>query len=221
MKTWQQGIREHLKACKLPRGICEEVVVELAGHLEEIEEEARSRGMSEAAAVELALQEVEDWSVLAAEIGRAQSQEDFMNHRTKSLWLPALTTFVGASVSLMLTQMLGMQPRVVWIGDMGIPFYWPWLATLPIFGALGAHLTRRVQGPAGARLAAGLSPALIMLIVMCLILPWGLAIDGFHFFTLVGFGLGLITWVTIPGIALLAGAVPFLIGRPGCGSVSS
>ena len=49
-----------------------------------------------------------------------------------------------------------------------------------------------------------------MLIVMCLILPRGLAIDGIHFFRLVSFGLGLTNWVAIPIIALLVGVAPFL-----------
>lgn len=133
-----------------------------------------------------------------------------MNHRTKSLWLPALITLLGASLSLTLTQFLGPQPRLVWIGRLGMTFYWPWLASLPFFGAAGAYLSRRAQGRSRAQLTSAASPALIMLIVMCLILPWGLAIDGFDFFRLVAFGLGLITWVAIPGFALLIGAIPFL-----------
>jgi hypothetical protein len=89
-------------------------------------------------------------------------------------------------------------------------FYWPWLGTLPLFGAAGAHLSKRAQGRISSLLTAALFPALIMLTVMLLILPWGLAIDGFHFFRLVAFGLGLINWVVIPAAALLIGAVPFL-----------
>lgn len=49
-----------------------------------------------------------------------------------------------------------------------------------------------------------------MLITMCLVLPWGLALDGLHFLQLVSFGLGLINGVAIPGVALLLGAAPFL-----------
>lgn len=212
MPDWKELVRERLDARGLLGSAEEEVVAELAAHLEEAYGDARLRGMSEPLAVQLALQEVEDWRVLAADICRAKTEEDGMNHRTKSLWLPALTTLLAASVSLMVTQNLGMQPRVVWVGKMGMTFYWAWLATLPLFGAFGANLSRRAQGPTRVRLAAGLSPALVMLIVMCLILPWGLAIDGCDFLRLVGFGLGLVNWVVIPGIALLAGALPFLRG---------
>jgi hypothetical protein len=133
-----------------------------------------------------------------------------MNHRTKSLWLPALVTFLGASLSLLACQFLRVQPRMLWMDKTVMWFYLPWLATLPIFGGAGAWLSQRAQGATGARLAAGLSPAWIMLTVMCLILPYGLAIDGLDFFRLVAFGVGLINWVAIPGIALMVGALPFL-----------
>jgi len=69
-----------------------------------------------------------------------------MNHRTKSLWLPALITLLGASVSLAATQFMGLQPQEVWGGKMGMTFYGPWLASLPIFGALGAYMSRRAAG---------------------------------------------------------------------------
>jgi hypothetical protein len=210
MRDWKELVREHLAACELPRAKREDVVCELAAHLEESYDEARSRGLNESAAAEATLQEVEDWRTLAAEICRAKSEEDLMNHRTKSLWLPALAAFLGASVSLMLCQFLGMQPRIVWVRHDAMWFYWPWIATLPILGAVGAYLSQRAQGPTVVRLAAGLSPALIMLTVLSLILPFGIAIDGFHFFQLVAFGLCLINWVAIPAAAVLLGAAPFL-----------
>ena len=211
MPDWKELVRQHLETCELPRAKREEVVCELAGHLEEICEMARATGMTEAAAVELALEEVEDWPVLAEDICRAKLQEDGMNYRTKSLWLPALITLLGASVSLALMQFLGMQPRVVWIAGMAMTLYWQWLATLPIFGAVGAWLSRRSQGRASACLVAGLSPAVLMLIVMVgVVLPFGLAIDGMDFIRLVGLGLALTMWVVIPGIALLVGTLPFL-----------
>jgi hypothetical protein len=207
MPDWKEVVRERLGAEAVASA---EVVVELAGHLEEIYDDAISRGLNEAVAAEVALQEVEDWRVLAADICRAKPQEDLMNYRTKSLWLPALITLLGASVALAVMQFLGMQPRRVWIGGMGITFYWPWLGSLPMFSALGAWLSRKSQGQTSARLVAGMSPAVVMLIVMSLILPFGLVIDGWHFIRLVGFGLGLANWVVLPGMALLVGALPFV-----------
>ncbi len=136
-----------------------------------------------------------------------------MNHRTRSLWLPALITLLAASMSLAVTQFLRVQPRLVWIGGWGMTFYWPWLASLPLFGALGAYFSQRAEGSLRTRLAVGLSPAFTMLIVMTVILPWALAIDGFRLFRLVGFALGLTNWVLIPAGVLLLGALPFLRPR--------
>jgi len=215
MQDWRQRVRVQLEGCELPSARREDVITELAAHLEETYESALSRGLHEAAAVEVTLREIPDWRVLAVDIGRAKSEEGLMNYRTRSLWLPALTTLLGASVSLALFQYLGMRPRLVWVGNMGMSFYWPWLATLPLFGAIGAYLSQRAQAPASARLASGLSPALVMLIVMCLILPWALAIDGFSFLRFISFGLGLINWVLIPACALLLGAAP-LLRNSGC-----
>jgi len=219
MPDWNKLVREHLQPYQAPHR--EEVVTELAAHLEETYEAARSQGLTESAALELTLQEVKNWRVLAESIHRAKSEEDLMNHRTKSLWLPTLFTLLGASVSLMAAQLLGLQPRLIWIHGTGITVYWPWLAGLPLCGALGANLSQRAHGPLPARLAAGLSPALLMLIVMLLILPWGLAIDGVHFFIVVGFGLALANWVALPAFALLIGAAPFLHDSPQAGTLRS
>jgi len=210
MRNWQQKVRENLAACPLSREIQDEVVVELAFHLHEAYQEARAVGMSHDSAMNAALEQVGDWRALARNIRRAKSEEASMNKRTKSLWLPALTTLLGANTSLALSQYLGARPHLVWVGNVALTFYWAWLATLPIFGAMGAYLSRRAQSSAWARLAAGVAPALVMLIVMCLILPWGLAIDGIHFFRLVSFGLALTNWVAIPAVALLVGVAPFL-----------
>jgi len=210
MGNWPQKVREKLAAGLVSRGIPDEVVVELALHLEEAYEEARAVGVSHDSAIEVALEQVGDWRALARNIGRATAEEVPMNNRTKSLWLPALLTLLGANTSLALFQYLGARPHLVWVGNVALTFYWAWLATLPIFGAMGACLSRRAQSPAWARLAAGAAPALVMLMVMCLILPWGLAIAGIRFFRLVSFGLGLANWVAIPAVASLVGVAPFL-----------
>ncbi len=207
---WTKLVRERMGRLDLPPGDQENIIRELAAHLQETYEAARSQQIKEEEAVELAMQEVKDWNVLAAKIQRAKSEEEIMNRRTKSLWLPGLLTFLGASASLMLIQFAGLQPRIEWIAHTGVTVYWHWLASLPFFGALGAYLSWRSRGSTWARLGAGLSPALVMLIVMCILLPWGLAIDGFASFRLVMFGVCLTNWVLFPALALTLGAIPFL-----------
>ncbi len=208
--NWTQVVRERLSLGALQIAHDEEIVRELAAHLEEAYDNAHATGLSAQAAFERSLAEVIDWRALALEIQKAKSEEGLMNYRTKALWLPSLATFFGTSVSLLLCQYFGIAPRIVWIRHDAVWFYWPWITTLPIFGAVGAYLSQRAHGPAGARIAAGLSPALIMLAVMSLVLPFGIAIDGFHFFQLVSFGLMVINWVALPAVALLLGALPFL-----------
>ncbi|HKF02067.1 MAG TPA: permease prefix domain 1-containing protein [Candidatus Sulfotelmatobacter sp.] len=210
MLDWKKLVRKRLSTQDLPHGTRDDIVAELAIHLDETYEHALSKGLTRGAAIKIALQEVGDWRVLATEIDSARCKEGPMNHRTKSFWLPVLITLLGASVSLEATQFAGLQPQLVWVGNMGVTFYWPWLASLPIFGAAGAYLTRRAAGQTSMRLAACLSPALVMLVAMFLLLPWVLA--GFHLFRLMLFGLGLINWVGIPAAALLLGALPFLRG---------
>jgi hypothetical protein len=210
MPDWKSLVDAHLTRCGCNDAMRSEVTGELAAHLEEIHATAQLQGLNEEAARRLALEQAGDWRVLAVKISRAKSKEGPMNKRTTTLWLPAALSLLGASLLLMMLERLGFQTREVWVGGFGMSLYWHWLAGLPVFGALGAYLSQRAHGSIFARLAAGLAPALVMLVVMSLILPWGLAIDGFHFIRLVGFGVGLMNWVAIPAVALLIGAAPFL-----------
>jgi len=208
---WTKLVRERMGALGLPRDIQENVVNELAAHLQETYEAARSERIKEEEAVELALQEVNDWNVLATKIQRAKSEEEIMNHRTKSLWLPALASILAASVAMTLLQFAGVRPRLVWTGPMAMSFYWPWLAILPLCGALGAWLSRRDQGTVRSRLIAGLAPVLWLLFLAFLAEPLEIATSGLSHLRY--FGYGVANWVAIPGFALLVGAIPFLWER--------
>jgi len=83
-----------------------------------------------------------------------------MNDRTRSFWLPAMANVIAAPGLLMILQKLAVQPRVLWIGDMAMVLYLPWLVALPIFGAFGAFLASRARARSIRRLMVGLSPAL-------------------------------------------------------------
>jgi len=107
MPNWNQIVRDRLKPKRLSLADLDSIVSELAAHLEEAFDEAQARGLTEEQALHIALQEVKDWRVLAAEIRAARSEEGPVNYRTKSLWLPALVTLLGASVSLAVSQFMG------------------------------------------------------------------------------------------------------------------
>ena len=211
MSDWQKRIREKLDACRLPQPIHQEVVSELTDHLEETYEDARSRGLTDAAAVELALQEVGDWRVLAREISRARAEETLMNNRTRTLWIPAMINVIAAPGLLMMLQKFAVQPRVLWIGDMAMVLYLPWLVTLPIFGAFGAFLAKRANARLVSRLIVGLSPALAILGAFAVVLPVSLFVDRrISGFPIAYFALTIFNWVVLPTLALLIGTVPFL-----------
>jgi hypothetical protein len=211
MHNWPTMVREKLEDCGLSRANGDEVIRELAAHLEETYEAALSQGQSEEAAVELALQEVIDWHHLLKEISRAK-EENPMNERTRSLWIPAMINVIAAPGLLMILQKLAVQPRVLWIGDMAMVLYLPWLVTLPIFGAFGAFLAKRAQARFVDRLIVGLSPALAVLGAFALVLPVSLVVDSHRLrdFPFACFALTIFNWVVLPALALLIGTLPFL-----------
>ncbi|HLV86948.1 MAG TPA: hypothetical protein VKV39_08240 [Candidatus Sulfotelmatobacter sp.] len=214
MPDWNELIRERL-GCEAEGA----VISELASHLEEVYEQARAQGLNQAASEERASQEVSDWRVLAAQIRRAKGG-NFMKRRIRSFWLPALFTLVGSAGTLAAGLFFRLRPHLYVLRDYSLHgagwqaeffLHWWWLATLPIFGAMGAYLSLRADGTPWDRLAASLSPSLFVLTVMCVIL----AIGGSDLLQHLGFALGTVEWVVIPGIASLLGAMPLIFqSRP-------
>jgi hypothetical protein len=98
MHDWRQTIRERIESHRLPQAHREEVTSQLAADLEEDYYDARSRSLTDTEAFAIALREVEDWRVLAADIRRTKSEEDEMNARTESLRLPGMLGLAGASI---------------------------------------------------------------------------------------------------------------------------
>lgn len=217
MHDWRQKVRKHLEACDLPSATREDVITELAAHLEETYADARSQGLTESAAIDLAMQEVNDWTVLSKKISLAKTEDTKMNARTKSLWLPAMASLTGAAGVLMILQKLGVQPRVLWtkdlaMRDIAMVIYLPWLCCLPVFGALGAYLARRTHARPLNRLAAALAPSIAMVGAFCFVLVVMLLTDARQFvhFPFFYFGLTMVDWVLLPACALMLGALPFL-----------
>ena len=211
---WNKIIRERISAPNSPCTLKEEVIAELAAHLEESYEESRSRNFDEAQAMNAALREVTDWRVLSADIRRATSEETPMNDRTKTVWLPAIANLTGAALFLMILQKSGFQPRVLWTKDMGLGpmatvIFLPWLCVLPVFGAVGAYLAQRAHSRSMGRLVSALAPALALLGSFSIILPFSIVFDR-HMVSLGYFAFTLLNWVVLPGFASLLGAVPFL-----------
>jgi len=212
MPDWQQHVRERLGALGIGPEREEEVVSELAGHFEDAYEGCLERSTRPEQAFACAFSEVSNWSRLSREIRRA-TEEDPMNERTKSLWLPGMVTLLFSSVLLMYITRFGPLPVFVWI-DPRVPLllYVPWLVTLPVFGAVGAYWSRRAGGHMRERMIAGIFPVLMLAAAFGMILPIALIFEGhgWRVMQMKAMAIFLLGWVMIPGAALLLGALPFL-----------
>ncbi|HJY90153.1 MAG TPA: hypothetical protein VJ255_07735 [Candidatus Acidoferrum sp.] len=164
MPDWSRLISERMGVLALSGAVRDEVVAELATHLEELYQACRARGASESQAIEIALSQATDWQELGREISDIKNEEARTNDRSKQLWLPGLMTLTASMVWLMMPQ------RVNWnLGSSSfhesppLMAYLMWLITHPVFGAAGAYLSRRNGGTLIARLAAGIFPSIALL----------------------------------------------------------
>ena len=209
MPDWKQLVRKQMATLELPPDTKEDVIAELALHLEELSENARASGLTNSDATSLALKEVQNWRVLSAEISRARSKEQLMNFRTKSLWLPAMAGILGAGIAVTVLHWIDVRPLHLWTGSTHLFFYWPWLAATPAIGALGAFLSRRAGGQVGSRLLAGLAPALLVFVGSLMTGPIEpmTSYTDYYFYCATN-------WVLLPGLLLLLGTLPFLQESP-------
>ncbi len=118
MPNWSKLVREKFESPGLPPAHRDDVIRELAAHLEESYAQARSEGLPDDAAVEHTLQQVEDWHVLAEDIRRAKPQEADMNHRTKTVWLPGIAILFGTGLLLVFLDRATSLQRFIWIACM-------------------------------------------------------------------------------------------------------
>jgi len=204
----------------------EEILRELGDHLEDQAATLEAGGMASDAALRRALNDVSDWPAVRREIVSAELGEEYMNYRTKALWLPALCASVIGCGMLRLMQFSGLVPHFYFLsGGLYYTFYIPWLIALPIVGAIAAFWSKRAGGKPIHRLLAALAPSIGpfsmiltgpfigLLIYLFLRLrtkghmpsPW----SGFHP-PLIGVFAVLASWVLLPAVGLLIGALPFL-----------
>jgi len=222
MQNWKDVTRERLTAANLSLSSaanltptdCEEVIQELAAHLEETYEQARLRGLTKTEAFELTLQEVDDWHVLAANIRHAKSEDNSMNQRTKTLWLPGLASLAAASLFLLALTQLSLAPQYLERVNSGLgrSLNIGWLFAQILFGALGAFLSRRAGGTRTARIVAATFPAIVLFGLWAFWIPVS-ALAEHNAFVLrhpLYYALGIFIWVLPPAITLFLGAAPFL-----------
>jgi hypothetical protein len=222
MRDWKKFVEGQLAGLALPPGTKADVVDELAAHLEETCAGFRKQGMTEEAAVRLALSQVKDWYKLQRRIQNARIKEITMTNRVKQFWLPSLLTLLLSMVLLMLIQLFGPSP---WTSSSGnrlrmtpvAVVYVSWLLTLPLIGAMGAYLSIRAGGSLRAVFCSIMFPVFPYLVFFVIGLPLALIFDDHvaHNITIPAFFVGLSAWIILPAVALLAGglAVQVLVSR--------
>jgi hypothetical protein len=209
MPEWIEIVRERIGALGLEPEREAEIVAELSNHQEDVFEEWRRRGLSEEEAAARVLLAVSDWQELGREIQSAELEEVPMKRRIRSVWLPGLITGALAWGVFWLLETSGVRPRVFWWNHEVMMFSLPWTLTLPIIGALGAYSSRRRGGQRSELILAALFPPLVLAILFCI----GLALRGIlaeSSIPLSTIAVGLLSWVIVPAVALLAGVLPFM-----------
>ena len=216
MPDWRAIARKRLGPLALEAKRQEEIVIELAGHLEDLYSDALRQGRSHTEALQSAFSAASDWDTLRREIESAVNEEGIMNYRVKTLWLPGACTIALSGIVLRLLQNPSApSPHVFWLRQ-GPPLivYWQWFVCLPLVGAVGAYWSRRAGGKLLERALAVSFPVLGTMGLPMLILPfmlifrWLVHRDAL----LVPSALLLLIWVVLPEAALLDGALPFFRG---------
>jgi hypothetical protein len=211
-KDWKALVRKHLHPLDLPEDLAEEVIAELAAHLEDLYEEQIAQGLSASEAQQTALNEIANSHPLARNIQRAKYTEGIMNARTKHFWLPGLVS-LGTSMLALFFATVYAQPRVYFAQHQETTLYLPWLAVLPLCGAAGAWLSRRSGGDRLACFASSQFTSAAWLSCFCFVFLVSMFLEGDRALTLTSFLLFTFNWVLLPGGALLLGALPFLVNQ--------
>ena len=203
MRSWERFVADRLARARLPREIQDDVITEIAAHLEECEDELRAAGDADPRGG--ALGQVQDWRAFGRRIRRSK-ESDMKSLRR--IMLPGVAAAIASIASLKLFVYLLITPTecapdttCILVSADG-PAYLPWLATLPLAGALGAALARFQDATPRQRLVASIFPALYLAADIL-----GLAVFAAFYWRVP------VYWVLIPAIACALGAWPLLGGR--------
>ncbi len=209
MPDWKVLVTDRIGSLHLPPAARDEVIAELAAHLEDIYEEQLAAGASESQALDHALQQAANWRPLAQNIERAKRKEEIMNSRTKQLWLPGLVSLAGSMGWMMILQITSTKLQMPW-KHAGVAFlpYVVWVMTLPLIGAASGYLSMRAGSTRPSRIAAVVFPSIVMSVLWLVLLAVILARKSPQPFQTLNFSFGFFLWVVLPAAALLLGTLP-------------
>lgn len=173
MKKIERDVRAHLADLRISESLREDVICEIAAHLELAAEEVAPSGISEIDREKQILAEVSDWNQLKKGIQRYKG--NVMRDRLRRLWLPAMMTGVLAyAAQMVIYRLIGPGSHIVgttWV------YSWQWLLILFATGAFGAYLSRRFGGSLFERILVALAPAEAMGAAMAVGLPIGFTLE--------------------------------------------
>ena len=137
-----------------------------------------------------------------------------MSPDAKTLWLPGMAALGCAAAVLLGTSRL--LPASLWLDPRAtVPMATLFLLSYLAFGALGASLSRRAGGGIAARLAAGIFPLALHVLIFVTVVVAAMFGDRRSAEAIqINFQLRVaLIFIVIPGIALTIGALPFLRDR--------
>jgi hypothetical protein len=174
MPNWKQIVRKHLHVLT----VCSpEFTEEVATHLEDNYEALLREGLPAEVAFQHTIRQIEDrrrvWLVMRF------LQEELMSVVIREIALPGLLTSAAAGFLYWAFALDHVRPNVSWLvgGQFLMSPLW-WWCLLPIWGALGALLSRRNGGSRLQRVAASLLPSAIMGAFILLIFVVGFTLSG-------------------------------------------
>jgi hypothetical protein len=228
MPDWNALLRDRLGNLALPAPERDEVIAELATHLQESYEGFLRRGIPETEAFEQALSGLGDLESLTQDICRAKKEGQYMGDRMKTFWLPGLAALAAFNLLWMVILRAELAPHLFDFGTIIVPVYVPLLLAMPLFGALGAYLSARAGGSRSTRFAAGLFPlfavpaAVLSAVGAGMVFNLNLSSTAHAtpgaFPTRLAVAIVVLSGIVVQSAALLLGAFPFLRafkrGRP-------
>ncbi|MGB6431320.1 MAG: permease prefix domain 1-containing protein [Candidatus Acidiferrales bacterium] len=223
MRDWRKLVGRELAALALESREREDVIEELAAHLEDMYENLCARGLAEDDAARCCVDEVNNWRELRRNILIARKKENVMPDRVKQLWLPCLLTFglflgFNALAPLLI---FGHAHQIVTHNGMprmlpAATRLIPWLLSWPLVGAIGAFFSRRAGGTLRAMLSSAIFPVVPFLVFFAVGFPLALDIrDPFaRGYMLSSFLGGLAVFVLLPAALLLGGGLSLQLFLP-------
>ena len=141
-----------------------------------------------------------------------------MDLHVNKVWLP------GAATCLLFFGFYFMFPGYTNFGRYGALFVsLPYLAVMPFVGALGAYLSRRMNGSVGERIVAALFPVFLFVALFAVRIVYGLVFerDTYNLSHFLGGLFMTLVFIIVGGLFLVLGAWPFCRNGEFTPSVSS